>query len=87
MTLVKRQDVGGGVTVVELDDPERYNALSNQLVRVLRATLAEIAEDRSVRAVVLTGAGTGLLRRRQHDRRRRAQPRGARTVARSASSR
>ena len=60
MTLVNRQDVGGGVTVVELDDPERYNALSNQLVRVLRATLDEIAEDRSVRAVVLTGSGRGF---------------------------
>ncbi len=60
MTLVNRQDVGGGVCVVELDDAQRYNALSNQLVRELRAALAEIADDRSVRAVVLTGSGRGF---------------------------
>src|SRR4051812_14012951 len=60
MSVVHRQDVGDGVAIVELDDPERYNALSNQLVREARAMFAELAEDRSVRAVVLTGAGRGF---------------------------
>lgn len=60
MSVVHRADLGDGVCLVELDDPERYNALSNQLVRELRATLAEIAEDRTVRAVVLAGTGRGF---------------------------
>jgi len=60
MSIVDRTDVDGGVTVVELADPQRYNALSNQLVRELRAVLADVAEDRTVRAIVLTGAGRGF---------------------------
>jgi len=60
MSVVHRQDVGDEVAIVELDDPERYNALSNQLVREARAIFAELAEDRSVRAVVLTGTGRGF---------------------------
>jgi enoyl-CoA hydratase len=49
-----------GVTVVTLDDPERYNALSATMVSELKATFADIREDRATRAVVLTGAGRGF---------------------------
>jgi enoyl-CoA hydratase len=48
------------VTVVTLDDPERYNALSSTLVTELKEVLAQIREDRATRAVVLTGAGRGF---------------------------
>jgi enoyl-CoA hydratase len=48
------------VTVVTLDDPERYNALSSTLVTELKDVLAQIREDRATRAVVLTGAGRGF---------------------------
>jgi enoyl-CoA hydratase len=49
-----------GISVVELDDQPRYNALSAQMVAELRGALEAIRVDRSVRAVVLTGAGRGF---------------------------
>lgn len=47
------------VAVIELDDPQRYNALSYSMVDELRGALAELHDDWSVRAVVLTGAAGG----------------------------
>jgi len=49
-----------GIAVVTLDDPDRYNALSSQLVSELLEALATLARDRTTRAVVLTGAGRGF---------------------------
>jgi enoyl-CoA hydratase len=49
-----------GITVVELDDPPRYNALSAQMVTDLKDVLAALRVDRTVRAVVLIGAGRGF---------------------------
>lgn len=46
-----------GVVTVTLDNPGRRNALNVELFEGLAATWPELAEDRSVRAVVLTGAG------------------------------
>jgi enoyl-CoA hydratase len=47
----------GNVTTIELQRPERRNALNSELVDLLRETVQrEAAED--VRAIVLTGAGT-----------------------------
>ena len=41
-----------------LDRPEMRNALSPQMVREIKATFAAITNDRSVRVVVLRGAGS-----------------------------
>jgi len=49
-----------GVAVVTLDRPERLNALSPSLVRDLTAVLRKQFVTRSVRAVVLAGAGRGF---------------------------
>ncbi len=46
-----------GVARVTLNRPERRNALSWTMVSRLREVLAELASDRAVRVVVLTGAG------------------------------
>jgi enoyl-CoA hydratase len=48
------------VTVVTLNRPERMNAMAFDVMVPLRDTLREIGADNSVRAVVLTGAGTGF---------------------------
>jgi 2-(1,2-epoxy-1,2-dihydrophenyl)acetyl-CoA isomerase len=53
-------DRDGAVVTLTLNRPERLNAMSLPLVELLRDTLAGIAEDRAVRAVVLTGAGRGF---------------------------
>ena len=47
----------GPVTHLVLDSPHNRNALSMRLLDQLAAALADIAGDRSVRVVVLTGAG------------------------------
>jgi enoyl-CoA hydratase len=49
-----------GVSVVTLDDPERYNALSATMVTELKAAFAGVRDDRGTRAVVLTGSGRGF---------------------------
>jgi len=48
----------GGVVTLTMNRPDAMNALDVPLKEVLRDTLAELAQDRSARAVVLTGAGT-----------------------------
>src|SRR6188768_2484621 len=49
--------VDGPVATLTLDRPEALNALTVPLKQALLAELQRIAADRSVRAVILTGAG------------------------------
>jgi 2-(1,2-epoxy-1,2-dihydrophenyl)acetyl-CoA isomerase len=46
-----------GVTVLVLNRPDRLNALNNELGSAIHEALSRNAQDESVRAVVLTGAG------------------------------
>ncbi len=50
----------GHVALITLNRPEKLNALSRGLQEDSRAVLAELADDDSVRAVVVTGAGRGF---------------------------
>lgn len=52
--LLTRQDA---VATVTLNRPDRHNGLTRHLKEELRDALYDIADDGSVRAVVLTGAG------------------------------
>jgi len=49
-----------GVVVVRLNRPERLNAINEAMRSELTRTLADLAGDRTVRAVVLTGTGRGF---------------------------
>jgi enoyl-CoA hydratase/carnithine racemase len=49
-----------GVAVLQLNRPERLNAINQLMVGELKQTLAALAADTSVNAVVLTGAGRGF---------------------------
>jgi enoyl-CoA hydratase/carnithine racemase len=49
-----------GVALVRLNRPGRLNAINEAMQTELTQTLADLAADRSVRAVVLTGAGRGF---------------------------
>ena len=52
-----RLELRGAVLHLWLDRPELSNAVSPQMVREILLTFAAIADDRSVRVVVLRGAG------------------------------
>ena len=56
--LLLRRD--GEVAVVTLNVPERLNPLTAALQTSVCQVVADLAEDRSVRALVLTGAGRGF---------------------------
>ena len=65
-----RHDVEGAVATLTLDRPDALNALTVELKDELLAALGRTRRDRSVRAVVLTGAGRAFcagqdLRERQ----------------------
>lgn len=47
----------GAVVTIAIDRPERRNALNEQVALAIAAALDEAEADRTVRAVVLTGAG------------------------------
>jgi enoyl-CoA hydratase len=49
-----------GIATLTLSRPDRLNALSWEMVSELRAALAEIADDREIRVVILTGEGRGF---------------------------
>jgi 2-(1,2-epoxy-1,2-dihydrophenyl)acetyl-CoA isomerase len=46
-----------GITVLVMNRPDRLNALNGELACALNDALARVAQDDSVRVVVLTGAG------------------------------
>lgn len=50
----------GAVALLRLNLPQRLNPLALSLQLALREHLARLADDRSVRALVLTGAGKGF---------------------------
>jgi 2-(1,2-epoxy-1,2-dihydrophenyl)acetyl-CoA isomerase len=51
------ESVHGGVVLLVMNRPDRMNALNSELATALCGALERIAEDDSIRAVVLTGAG------------------------------
>jgi enoyl-CoA hydratase len=55
LILITRDD---GVATVTLNRPEAMNALSKALRADLAAAMREVAGDASIRAIILTGAGT-----------------------------
>jgi enoyl-CoA hydratase len=50
-------ELADGIAVVTMNRPQALNALNSQQLELLTAAFAGLAEDRNVRAVILTGAG------------------------------
>ena len=57
--LLLRHDAGG-VASITLNRPKQYNALSEELLIELQATLDTIGRDDSVRVVVIAGSGSAF---------------------------
>ncbi|HEX7096738.1 MAG TPA: enoyl-CoA hydratase-related protein [Acidimicrobiales bacterium] len=55
MELVEIRQARDGITIVEMNDPRRYNALSTRMVTDLKDAFASLRDDRATRVVVLTG--------------------------------
>ena len=60
MAVVEVRRERDAVTVIELDDPGRYNALTNAMVAELTAAFVALRRDRETRVIVLTGRGRGF---------------------------
>lgn len=50
----------GPIVILTLNNPEQYNALGGSLLDELKAALDAALADKTVRAIVLTGAGKGF---------------------------
>ena len=50
----------GGVAVVTLNRPDKLNAFNTEMTSALNQIFADLAEDKSVRAILVTGAGRGF---------------------------
>src|SRR5260370_15974203 len=47
----------GEVLIATFNRPEKRNALSDEMLQILEQTLDQAAEDETLRALILTGAG------------------------------
>ncbi|MEX0319702.1 MAG: enoyl-CoA hydratase [Ruegeria sp.] len=56
MAILERHDTGA-VAHLQMNAPERLNALSDEMLAALQAEFDALKDDRSVRAVILSGAG------------------------------
>ena len=54
LVLIERTDALATVTI---NRPQQLNALNNDVIAALQAAFAELAEDSSIRVVILTGSG------------------------------
>jgi enoyl-CoA hydratase/carnithine racemase len=56
MTILERYDTGA-VAHLRMNSPERLNALSDEMLSALQSAFDTLKDDRTIRAVVLSGAG------------------------------
>ena len=50
----------GGITILSLNRPEKYNSFNREMALALQHALDACATDDSVRCIVITGAGKGF---------------------------
>lgn len=59
MAILERRDTNA-VAYLTMNAPERLNALSDEMLAALQAEFDALSEDRSIRAIVLSGTGKGF---------------------------
>ncbi len=60
LTHLRLERPSDGVALLVLDNPDQRNAMSDEMTRSWVAAVDELAADRSVRAVVVTGEGSAF---------------------------
>ena len=87
MTTMTIEQPLDGVLVATLNRPDRLNAMTNQMFDELEQLALRASSARDLRALIMTGAGTRVLRRLRPRRRRRpVRPVAARDARRSRSA-
>ena len=61
MAEIVKVQVEAGLAVVTIDRPEALNALNDETLAGLEAAFITLGNDKSVRAVILTGAGKAFV--------------------------
>lgn len=56
MAILERNDTGA-IAHLKMNTPERLNALSDEMLEALQSELDTLRDDRTIRAVILSGAG------------------------------
>ncbi|WP_170339232.1 enoyl-CoA hydratase [Ruegeria arenilitoris] len=56
MAILERNDTGA-IAHLKMNTPERLNALSDEMLEALQSELGTLRDDRTIRAVILSGAG------------------------------
>lgn len=79
-------EVNQGVATITLNRPAVLNAISQQMIEELQATLNTVRDDASVRAVVLTGGGRGFCSGADLKGRQRVKPSEAPSDASTAGA-
>ncbi len=54
------EDGEAGIRILQLDRPDRLNAMNTQLIDELHQAIASLSDDASARVVILTGSGRGF---------------------------
>lgn len=58
--MIRTSSPAPGIQLITLDDPERMNALSAELVAELRAAIERAEADTTSKVLIITGAGRGF---------------------------
>ena len=58
--IVLAEEAEPGIVLITMNRPDRLNAMSMELITELHETFERLEADRSVRAIILTGAGRGF---------------------------
>jgi enoyl-CoA hydratase/3-hydroxyacyl-CoA dehydrogenase len=56
-----RLAVDGGIATITMNRPEAMNALNEKVLRELKASIAEVRDDPTVRVVIITGEGPAFV--------------------------
>ena len=60
-----RIEIDGEIGTLTLDRPDAFNAMSPEMIGEMTVAFAWLADRAPLRALIVTGAGQGLLRRRR----------------------
>ena len=88
MAILERRD-SNAVAISTMNAPDRLNALSDEMLSALQTTFDSLHDDRSVRAVVISGAGKAFCAGhdlKQMTAARESQDDGGRSLSKTCST-